>query len=57
MPCMQAIIILAKKYDGRIANINKHLRLPNGDVRISNCTGGEVPIMGQAVVTMFFEGV
>ncbi|MCP4457916.1 MAG: hypothetical protein GY816_07825 [Cytophagales bacterium] len=57
VPRAQAIIILAKKYDGRMADINKHLRLPIGDVRISNCTGGEVPIMGQAVVTVQFEGV
>ncbi|MCP4487699.1 MAG: hypothetical protein GY820_10345, partial [Gammaproteobacteria bacterium] len=57
VPRTQAIIILAKKCDGRIADINKHLRPPSGDVRISNCTGGEVPIMGQAVVTMQFEGI
>ncbi|MCP4476127.1 MAG: hypothetical protein GY821_16525, partial [Gammaproteobacteria bacterium] len=51
-----AIQILSVKY-GELNEVYKAILPPIGNVEIASCTGGEVPIMGQAVVSVQIKDI
>ncbi|MCP4475222.1 MAG: hypothetical protein GY821_11795, partial [Gammaproteobacteria bacterium] len=51
-----AIQILSVKY-GELSEVYKAILPPIGNVEIASCTGGEVPIMGQAVVSVEIKDI
>ncbi|MCP4492723.1 MAG: hypothetical protein GY820_36260, partial [Gammaproteobacteria bacterium] len=51
-----AIQILSVKY-GELNEVYKAILPPIGNVEIASCTGGEVPIMGQAVVSVQIDEI
>ncbi|MCP4488113.1 MAG: hypothetical protein GY820_12455, partial [Gammaproteobacteria bacterium] len=56
VPERLAIQILSVKY-GELSEVYKAILPPIGNVEIASCTGGDVPIMGQAVVSVQIDKI